>query len=422
VRYMLIGLSMLCIAIQALTSPNVTGFAVSTRNQGTGTFDFVWGVSGQVWRYDIVGGAVTNRVILYDGIARSACISPDGQYVAFIRRADKGAYISYMNSSGGTIYDLVDHSVIMDFGGLYIDWPLDDWIYYPRKMSDGSQQIWKVSRSTGQNVKICAFKNPSDIVWEFSVANDGDKVLIRLWDSSPSYANSDILHFSISKDVDANGTIDLMTNGLQAFAGWYDAGCGASLSPDGNYQCRYININHAVVQFTQWDQTVIDTFTYSDMSNWGGGFFGKGGNNPRWSSNDPKWICANVGWEDRAAQQGSSQVLMNFFDHQIIRTTDDGASGSTQTAWENDFGDFWVGDMPTPAIAPAQQTQLSSGISAPTGSVSVFDLLGRKLSSKQLAAARWDGKTSCSEKLLDIVCFVQYRNNGTIRTERLIVK
>lgn len=415
-------------------APTVSGFAVSCRRQSQGTtygyqnFHFEWGVWGPVWRYDINNGVVTKRTIIFNENVRNATICPDGKYVAFVRGVASGhGYISYISASGGAAVDLVDTSVILNAEHFYLDWPTGDWIFYVRVMADGGAQIWKVNRVSKQNVMICKLKNLQDVIWQFSVSNDGDKAIVRLRGGSPDYSNpySNIDHFSFSKNVAADGTLYLRDTTLKAFAGWYDAGCGAALSPDGAYQMRYINISHNTVQFARWDRTPVDTITYAEMAGWGAGFFGIGGNNPRWSSNDPKWICANVGWNDRAANTGSSQVLMNWVDHQIIRTSTDAADNNNNTAWHNDFGDFWVGNPPpvTTIKAPVTEAFALAG----NVSISVFDMLGRKMSGNQSAPLTWEGATLKGIPLKQGVYFVQLRNaqghsGNNLQTRKLIIQ
>jgi hypothetical protein len=74
----------------------VSGFAVTTRNQGIGNFHYMWGVWGPIWRIEIENGAVTDRAIIYDSPARSTAISPDGNYIAFARKnqSDNAGFIS----------------------------------------------------------------------------------------------------------------------------------------------------------------------------------------------------------------------------------------------------------------------------------------------------------------------------------------
>jgi hypothetical protein len=260
---------------------------------------------------------------------------------------------------------------------------------------------------TRQNVKVCGFTASIGAVniWQFTIANDADKITLRL--STATYTKAgDCVHFQLSKDLNADGTVNLDNTNLEATPS-YDAGCGLAVSPDGAYTMHLGNMAHDLIGFNKWDRSDAGSITLNNMATWGAGAFGLGTNNNRWSCNDPKWLCLEVGWGGRDNSGGSNQVLCNWVDHQIIRTSND-AQGA---GWYNDFGDFWVGN-PSPIITQVVAPSVSLHKTETNGSnIKIFDLLGRELLNSQN-----------NRMLKKGVYFVQHRDVNALKTEKLIVR
>jgi hypothetical protein len=414
----------LCLALQGNSAPSASGFAVAAH--WSGAYDFQWGYDwrwsapAQILRYDITNGAVTKTTALYTGYAHRATLNPDGKRMAFVHPFDTSyhgfenkrykAYIAVMNPGGGPVTDVV--AVPSGFWGFQMTWPTGDWIYYfTADSASGRDQFWKVNANTKQVVKLGKLKDSLDWVWQFEVANDGDKAIIRVGDGSPSYANSDCLHFQFSKNVNLpDSTINLMDPVCKAFSGYFDAGCGVGVSPDGRYQMRYSSISHDQVSLETWEQTNAGFFTYSDAANWtgGGGFIGKGGNNPQWSCNDPKWICSSIGINAREATAGCNQVLINWVDHQIIHTSTDPATDSTHPRMNTETGDFWV----SPASTIVQRPATLATVPVKNSTITVYNMLGRSV---------YQGAAMQGASLKRGIYLVQRRAGKSVQTKKLAI-
>jgi hypothetical protein len=142
---------------------------------------------------------------------------------------------------------------------------------------------------------------------------------------------------------------------------------------------------------------------------------GGGMNTNHWSCNDPKWICISCGWDGRACIWGSNQVLINWVDHEAVRTSD--APKRQEGRIQHEAGDFWAGSL-SPVAARAVKAPALGAELLPTGAITVYDALGRKLN----GIPTRDNTGLHGITLRRGVYFVQYRYNGTMRTERLIVK
>jgi hypothetical protein len=139
----------------------------------------------------------------------------------------------------------------------------------------------------------------------------------------------------------------------------------------------------------------------------------------RWSCNSDKWICLCVGWNGRNADGGSNQVLVNWVDREIVRTSMDTETVAANKIC-NETGDFWVGNLPATEIA---KLPAPAALPAVKGTaVIVHDMLGRQLYSNATHRLGWDGQTLSGVTLKRGVYFVQVGSGKTIATHKLVIK
>jgi hypothetical protein len=370
----------------------VSGVAVAA--QWTGGYNNNTGGLGRIMKYDIVHGTAVNSSVLYDGRARYATISPDGQYVAFIK---ENRSVAYMSINGGADEELV--TGMEEYNGC-LDWPVGDWIYFSRGGSnnDASKGIWKVNIHTKEVVQICTFDRRT---WTFQTASDGLRFNVRVQD----FATDNLEHiarFEIS-DKTINNTFSLQKGDPVTMFGY---GCGTSVAPDASRIMRIENPPHTRIEFHDWnipeggEGSSLGYLTLYDMNTWAGEMFvntdgsrgetGGGMNNNRWSVNSNDWICIQCGINSRNSENGSNQVLVNWVDEQVIRTSL-AAWGNKEQSQQNESGDFWLGNIPpvlkimrVPGKSQAEAFRLtivpdfSSLNSRIQGHGSIWDISGRR--------------------------------------------
>jgi hypothetical protein len=379
--------AVLFIAMQIQAASTVSGFSVAAR----------WtpdGGPGKIWKYVITNGVTTQASVLFNGMGCFATINPDGQRVAFIVETQKSMFdgvwtngyrvpvgIAVMSANGGAADTIVND--IADINRTFLDWPTGDWLYYGRgdTATDGSYsgmastgnslELWKINVNTKQKVKVCSFTNDAGAckVWQFGIANDGNKVAAR--PATPP-VDDGIFGFKLS---DFPGGVVKLSTSTNVICAW---GCGTSISPDGNYVMWLTGRDHQEIAFASWNRTLIAKINLKAMIGWltpGQKLFidttsnGGGTDANRWSCNDPKWICMCAGWNGRSGDGGSNQVLVNWVDHEIVRTSNDTECSPNYAPapvvvgcrWQNETGDFWVGN-PTPIV-----NQLTPPTIAPNG-------------------------------------------------------
>jgi hypothetical protein len=303
-------------------------------------------------KYDIVDGQTVNTSVLYEGQARFATISPDGQKVAFIIKTTSSALwelspasIAVIDAAGGEP-DILVPDIIDGFRRCFLDWPEGDWLYYGRGREStsnehndvqslkGITEIWKINVNTRENIKVISF-SPSSLymaMWQIELSNNATRGAVRpLWDDPVRPDNNDF----VQRITLPNETISPEKDDENS----YGRGCATGISPDGAYLMALANMAHSAIRFFHWEGTEIEVIPVSTMASWGS-FFGRGTDNNRWSSNHPNWIVLCCGLEGRGGGGGSNQALINWIDGEVIRTSD--ASDGEQ----NETGDFWVQDAP----------------------------------------------------------------------------
>jgi hypothetical protein len=435
----ILALVFLC-AFQGQATSTVNGFSVAPRN--VGSFDS-WGCFGKLMKYTITNGVTTNTSVLFDGWAHMAAINPDGRRIAFFVEAHKsfldgvGTYggnipasIVVMSASGGAL-DTIVTGFADGMQRTSLDWPIGDWIYYGQGDTStdvsynghywafGISELWKANVVTKQKIKICSFSNYHDSiakVYQVAISNDGLKCAVRPMTDPIS---DGMFAFPFS---DFPGGVVKMVRGDAHDYSWY--GCGVAISPSGNHVMHINNGQHTQIIIGDWNHTYgndpnggttgISLFL-GTINSWrtpgtpaicdtiaGGGTDGN-----RWSCNDDKWICLCVGWRGRSADGGSNQLLVNWVDHEVVRTSNDAEAAPGSTNICSETGDFWVGN-PTPTTAVKPPVASAAVVRTKDNSIKVFDMLGRQVIS--------------NAPLKRGVYFVQVRSANTIKTQKLVVR
>jgi hypothetical protein len=500
-------ISIIALAGQAKTS-TVSGVAVTIQGADS------TGYAGKLLKMVITNGAVASTtMLLKDSIITNVIMSTDGQKVAYFK-ANKfwgpdSVNIMMLDINGGTPVniskDICPHN--MDYS-VDMDWPTGDWIYYMKgiDLSDCSKEVWKVNVTTREKAKVWTTLTASGAdsahLWLFSLSNDATKAITRTneWFYFPPNTGGPLNIFWFTRPPDG----DTLRFSAPPPAGMKGGeGCGTAVSCDGAYVIIMGTLNHNVLSVCNWN-TGANVFDcpFGTMANWNGNFGqGSGGDNT-FSANSPKWVCLSVGWDGRDGSGGSNQVLINWQDSVVIRTTNALEATTSPNHQYNGVGDFWVGTPGTtvskaanPTISPnggnftdsvritlacattgasiyyttngqspdslkqlystgfwvkatttvkarayksgyiksdsssAVFTKTTSGAAVPVKTVrimenapaTVFDMLGRKISSGVSKNVTWDGTTLHGATLSRGVYFVQIRSNGTRRTQKLLV-
>jgi hypothetical protein len=440
---LLILTTMLLCVFQVSATSTVSGFAVAPRWM-TDLGDC--GGFGKLMRYDIANGVTTKTTVIFDGLAHYAAINPDGRRLAFFAQVSRNGYlypssIVVMNPAGGSL-DTIVTGLVDSYSRSFCDWPDGDWIYYGlgNPSSDGSfnavyssggiLEFWKVNVKTKQTVKVCSFLNGSGAqpIWQAGVSNDGLKAIVR----PRQPLDGGFFGFKFSDYP--SGVVSLAYgNSIQKSA----YGCGASISPSGNYTMFLTGTDHQEIQFQKWDNTVLTKIRSYDINSYrtpGTPYLvdtlssdAGGMDNNRWSCNDDKWVCLCVGWAGRGGDGGSNQVLLNWMDHEIVRTSNDtecspdyAYTDPSKGRYQNETGDFWVGN-PTAVLPQAAKPAVNPNGVTPNAAITVFDMLGRqiKISSRSLA---WDGATLSGISLKRGVYFVQVGSGTAVQTRKLVIQ
>jgi hypothetical protein len=406
-------ISVLFLVLQIQAASTVSGFAVAA--QWEGGYDGGFGGFGKIIRYDIVDGQTVNTTVLYDGRGRFATINPDGQRIAFIRHTGElwaNGYlypsdIVVMSASGGTP-EVVVEGLPDGYTRSFLDWPEGDWLYYGlgSTSTDGSyeamasnigfSEVWKVNVNTKEKMKIHSFMGVDcqcDLrIWQWNLNNNATRAVVRPIEG-PNHSLADGLwRYELSSFPD--GVVKLERGDENDAVFW---GCGDAISPDGSHVMYLTGRDHQQVAFQNWDKEVVAEYNMGTMAGWGE-FFGRGMDNSRWSSNSDKWICVASGWDNRGGAGGSNQVLINWIDHEIVRTSN-GLQGSD---FQCETGDFWVANgEPSGIKLPFIRQGLNHNVIGPTYSVTYDRQMLHDLTRGIVNI--WDitGRTRNTEKIRD---------------------
>ena len=386
--------------------------------------------SCRIMKYVITNGITTNTSVLYNGAAKFATLSSDGKYVAFVRHDDAyaqtadSAAIAYVSASGGTPVNLV--AKLAGSSAIQLEWPIGDWLWYGKCIpqpgdaasAPGMSEIWKVNTKTNANIKVDQVARGTNTngcyLWDFSMSLDATKMCVYGVDNGSSMGTNMVYRFPLSDFP--NDTMTFLPNDVHELGG----ACGTAMAPDAAYTMSIESIDHISIRFHRWDKT-LDTILYvRNFNSWTTNHFvdttgarigGMWQNH--WSANDAKWICIQCGFDcGRDLSSGSNQVLVNWIDHQIIRTSRDtanhlalpGTLGQWWLAAQNETGDFWEAGL-TPVVPPVvRQAPVPDG----RGMLKkVFDLRGREIGNGR------------SLKLLKGVYIVETCGNNAAVTRKL---
>ena len=119
----------------------------------------------------------------------------------------------------------------------------------------------------------------------------------------------------------------------------------------------------------------------------------------------------------RDAVNGSNQVLANWVDHQIIRTSSN--VWAEKDSWSDDVGDFWVGEL-TSIFKPAKPAAVPFN-RLPGNAAVVYDMRGRRMSVAAHNAASQHGPGTRAGTLSTGVYVVQQRNENTFENRRMLI-
>ena len=81
-----------------------------------------------------------------------------------------------------------------------------------------------------------------------------------------------------------------------------------------------------------------------------------------------------MGWDGRAANNGSAQVLINWVDEEMLRTST-GVEASSNPQ-QNEAGDFWIGDATPAEKNTLLQHRRAAGSLSPSLRIAVGDREG----------------------------------------------
>jgi hypothetical protein len=344
-----------------------------------------------------------------------------------------------MNAAGGAL-DTMVKGIPDGLRRTFVDWPAGDWLFYgvgdpstdnsynAAEANGNMTEVWKINVTTKQKQKVCSFviTNPDNNAtqnkfWQIGITNDGLKAAIRPKDIG-TIPYDGLFRFTFGAYSD--GVVRLAWGDANSTSKW---GCAVSISPDGAYTMK--TSSHTNVIVYKWDNTEAATITHAQMAGWlnpGVQPFldpnaGGGNNSNRWSCNDPKWICLQMGWNWRDCSQGSNQVLLNWVDHQVVRSTAYQFAG-TDKIEQYETGDFWVGNVASvTGVASPSVARIQAMLLQKNSAISVFDMLGREIVSN-LPQNSWDGKTLSGVALKRGVYFVQSPAANTVKTQKLVIK
>jgi len=339
-----------------------------------------WFCIGNIVRYTIASNVVTARDTIYNsrrsGYAQYPTFSYDGLHVAFFRwgvydstGAKQGGkkdsnWIAVMDVNGSNLRNLV--KISQPALNASMDWPMPkdgNWLYYIKPKTGGRQmyaracegnELWRVNvDDPTQNAKVTTY--PAGTVaapgWErrFALSLDSKYASIQPMNAAPIFNIA--MNFSLLNTngwASCNDTVTL-------------PGCNICVSTGGNYVAHYFNTGHRDVLMYKWNHTARALITcgvnpcfkfgIDDLPAWTNNTItfdaDAGAEQIRWSVNSEKWICRWIGfWGQADAMRfGSNQLLVNWVDHQAIKTSNnpkiDSAVCNT-VKWGTDAGDLWV--------------------------------------------------------------------------------
>lgn len=333
-RHFMLILALL--ASQPIAGWSLDGFSVTTHSAfgedgGNGLF-------GEIRRHDIAGGKVAPPSTIFPGPARKPAISPDGTFVAFIKR---DGMIAVVPAAGGPAKDLV-----LGHPGGHLDVIDGGWIYYNLGGVEdaGSVKLRRVNAATGKDEKVVDFQvEGGDKIWRFGVSRDGKRMEVdraggvRVW----------------TYDLARNDGKLTGANALQGVTAYPDNGesCGGSMSASGAYFGAGHD-SHMAYHILDWaTRKEVFSFAYGPVEGlplaaWFPTANGNFHERNAWSVNSDDWLLLHVlGGAGKGEHSCGNQVLVNWAKKTALAATAN-AIGSGR---DDCAGDLWIS-----ATAPAK--------------------------------------------------------------------
>lgn len=302
----------LLLSFSANAQKNIAyGICVTVRSSGnasTGHRNF-----GKIQRYDIRNNQPSFVKDIYTGTnARCANISPDGTRCAFLRSDNK---ICIINIDGSGAVRVLDN--IKDAGDGWIDWPMDQWIYFSPDFANAG--LKRINVADGRVEDLGSFGGGS--TWTISVSQDGTRGCISAnWNGWTSWT------FTIS-----NGRVGKVK---------HVGACGGSISPDGSlYTLNHGN--HTDISVKRFgDHSLYQKWSTSRNSGAGSNW-----NRHRWSSNSKDWVTIT---------QGTPYQMEMYFNQVLYYVPDRGATNIKVTnnngSGYNEGDDLWIQHSTRPVL------------------------------------------------------------------------
>ena len=302
----------------------VDGIAVTNRQ----TIGFTnYGAHGNIWRFDIKDNEVVKSTKLYEGKAHWTMINPAGTHIAFLHQKDGKDYIAIIPIDGGAVKDLRS----IPSGKGMCTWDKNNNIYF--SIAERGKEIYKIKMDgTGYGKAGNVNSGGSDArCWDLNVTADR----------------------SIAQKSGGGLTIASFPSGSGASDP--NAGtCNPAISPSGAYVSGINTSGHIYTNIMPWkgEKEELVRLYNDSMCIWGGypqELHGMDKSN--WSCNSDKWLCVRLGWPGqmggRFGKQGSNQVITNWIDNIVIRTTLENTQAVNEgdTKYFSEAGDFWVAGL-----------------------------------------------------------------------------
>ncbi|MBD3239342.1 MAG: hypothetical protein GF331_02060 [Chitinivibrionales bacterium] len=286
------------------------GRTVSIRSSYTRTFNNCF---GNIQRYEINNNRASLFGTIYDGgDARNANISPDGNRVAFLRQDNK---ICIINIDGSGSVQVLGS--ITDGATGWLDWPMQDWVYYSPKW--GRHGLHRINVNTGQSQHLGDLK--VDNTWTISVSQDGSRACISAQDGG---YNSHL--------------VTIVNNQITSVS--QVGACGGSISPDGALYTLNFGGHDRIEARRFTDRSKAAEWTTARCPSAGPNW-----NRHRWSSNSDDWVTLTQG-EPYQMQDRTNQVL--YYLPNNGQTCIQVTNNSNGTYNEGD--DFWIQFSTEPSI------------------------------------------------------------------------
>lgn len=310
---MIAGICIITFGIALQAASIESGFAVTNmrvpRDRNTGTPPI-----SRIIRYNIKDDRVTDTAVLYSIEAAKVLrprISFDGKKIAFC----SPKHLMVMDADGGNQRELTGIPDLdwYDNRKVTLDFPKGNWIYYRKN----DTQIWRYNIASDNDELFIDYKNPFR-KWACNVTADHIAVQDNMCNMVHSYP---LGGFVFGEDCNIPG-------------------CNIGISTSGTLLSWFTGTAHNDIHHGSWDGSgeaqKLGTWHNDRMSGWYGSDIGKGMDWPLWATNSDLWMCLQIKLDGRFSK-GSNQVLFNWANQRVIRTSTNSSSSLTFYS-----GDLWV--------------------------------------------------------------------------------